>query len=411
MITQISFKNFRLFKDKQTIELKPITLLIGKNNTGKSAVLKLMPLIESCLGGKSKEPIDLISSDVLIADFPKEIIYGKANRGLEFDIYKKPTINSKEKDLKITLFADDDDFKIEKWSFNNEIALHSDDDVFIDSHNNILKASFRGFRLDSLVNIKNGNHQIAPPINQLDEYDLFVDFISGIRQEARTNYPYEGKNYEKSGLKGENLYQFLIENSQTTDRKYFNLISEWIREKFEGWELKIEYDGYRKELPALIFLEKGHLKINFSQTGMGISQILPLIIRAYKPCNQETLIVLEEPESHLHPYAHAQIAQLLFESLNLDKKKNYLIETHSQNFILRMRRLVAEGILSPNDLKIYYVDYNENANMSQLKEIKVDERGGVNWWPEGIFGETVLEARKIYNAQINDLRNNVGKNS
>ncbi len=76
---------------------------------------------------------------------------------------------------------------------------------------------------------------------------------------------------------------------------------------------------------------------------MGISQVLPLIIRAYKPCEKETCIIIEEPESHLHPYAHAQLAQLYFDSLALDRNKKYLFETHSQNFVLRMRRLVAEG--------------------------------------------------------------------
>jgi predicted ATPase len=70
-----------------------------------------------------------------------------------------------------------------------------------------------------------------------------------------------------------------------------------------------------------------------------------------------------------------------------------------------MRRLVAEGKLSPNDLKIYYVDYDEDLNFSRLQEIKVDLGGGVDHWPEGVFGETILETRAIMNANINNLRN------
>ena len=52
MINKISFKNYKLFKEKQTLELKPITILIGKNNSGKSAVLKLPVLITSGLEGE-----------------------------------------------------------------------------------------------------------------------------------------------------------------------------------------------------------------------------------------------------------------------------------------------------------------------------------------------------------------------
>jgi predicted ATPase len=398
MVTKIRFKNFKLFKEWQELEIKPITILIGKNNTGKTAVLKLLPMLESCLSGKFEEPINMSAGDIRIADFPKELIYGKANRGLEFEIYE-----NEQRSLKIKLFAENQYFKIENWSWNDELSLFLEDDFYIDEEERSVSPSFRGFKLTSMTS--ESGDELKVPSDQFTNKDIVTDYISGIREEALSNYPFEGKFYEKSGAKGENLYQFLIEDSQTTDKKSFTKISDWIKEKFEGWELKIEYDGYRRELPALIFLKKGNLEINFSQTGTGISQVLPLIIRAYKPCEKETLIIFEEPEGHLHPYAHAQIAQLLFDSLALDSNKRYLIETHSQNFILRMRRLVAEGKLSPDDLKIYYVDYDEDLNFSRLQEIKVDSGGGVDHWPDGVFGESVLEARAIMNANINDLRN------
>ena len=63
MINKISFKNYKLFKEKQTLELKPITILIGKNNSGKSAVLKLMTLIEGALGGKNDNVFELKNDD------------------------------------------------------------------------------------------------------------------------------------------------------------------------------------------------------------------------------------------------------------------------------------------------------------------------------------------------------------
>ncbi len=408
MISKIAFKNYKLFKQKQELKLRPMTILIGKNNTGKSAILKLMPLLESSLSGKHEEPINLREIDVHVADYPKELIYGKAIRGLEFEIYYKKSAEGENR-LNITLFADDNKFHIEKWELNENLKLFKEENHFLDISENQWKPDFKGFRLELLLNADSDKASGDVPSEQPTEKDLFTDFISGVRDEAKSNYLYEGIQFDKSGLKGENLYHFLIEDSQTTDKKYFNEISDWVKEKFEGWELKIEYDGYRKDLPALIFLEKDHLRVNLSQTGIGISQILPLIIRSYKPCEKETLIIVEEPEGHLHPYAHAQIAQLFSDSLKLDKNKRYLIETHSQNFVLRIRRLIAEGIISSNDIGIYYVDYDEQANASELKEIRIDERGGVEWWPDGVFGESVIEARKIYNAQVNDLRN-VDKN-
>lgn len=57
---------------------------------------------------------------------------------------------------------------------------------------------------------------------------------------------------------------------------------------------------------------------------------------------EPTLIVVEEPETHLHPAAHGDLAERFVDSFIEDSNKRYLIETHSQNFVLRLRRLIAE---------------------------------------------------------------------
>ena len=406
MVNQIKFKNFKLFKNWQTLDIKPITILIGKNNSGKSAVLKLLPMLESSLSGRFDEAININEIGVSIGDFPNELIYGSPiHRGeLEFEVIDG------ERSLKTSLYINDGKFKIKNWQFENKI-LDEEDNYFIDDEENKWFAEFRGLNLNLLIN-KEGDRSGDVPINQFSNKDLITDYIGGFRQKAKSFYPFDEKKNEKSGLEGENLYNYLIEDTQTTQKKYFQLISDWIKEHFEGWELLVDYDGRRRDLPARISLEKHNnlsdklnLKVNLSQTGTGIAQVLPLIIRAYKPCVRETLIIIEEPESHLHPYAHAQLAQLFFNSIELDKNKKYLFETHSQNFVLRIRKLVAEGKLSTDDLAIYYVDYDEDENVSTLAPIKVNKDGSVEKWPEGVFGETVLEARAIMNANINDLKN------
>jgi predicted ATPase len=123
------------------------------------------------------------------------------------------------------------------------------------------------------------------------------------------------------------------------------------------------------------------------------------------PAEKETLIIIEEPESHLHPAAHGNLAERFVDSYKEDSNKRYLIETHSQNFVLRLRRLVAQGKLKPEELAIYYVDFKEEEYLSELKPIKVNLDGSVNWWPDGVFGETIIETRAIMSANVNNLRN------
>lgn len=405
MVSKIRFKNFKLFKNWQELEIKPITILIGKNNSGKSAVLKLMPLLESSLSGRFDEAINIKEFGVSLGDFPNELIYGNpVHRGeLEFEIIEE----EKEKQLDVnrllknTLYIKDGEFKIKNWQFDN-LTLDEEDNYYIDESENKWFSEFRGLGLNLLIDIE-GEKSGDVPFKQFTNKDLTTDYISGFRKKAEPYYPYDEKKYEKSGLEGENLYQFLIDDTQTTLKKYFQLISDWVKTHFEGWELRVDYDGHRKDLPARISLENKKLKVNLSQTGTGIAQSLPLVIRAYKPCEKETLIIVEEPESHLHPYAHAELAQLFFESIQLDKNKKYLFETHSQNFVLRMRRLVAEGKLNSDDLALYYVDYDEDEKMSELIKIEVDSLGKVSFWPEGIFSETLDETIGIRTAQIDRL--------
>lgn len=79
-----------------------------------------------------------------------------------------------------------------------------------------------------------------------------------------------------------------------------------------------------------------------------------------------------------------------------------MIETHSENFILRLRRLIAErkyDFFTEEKIKIYYINYNEQNNESILEEVFVDSNGNVKNWPKKIFSESLDELIAIKNAQ------------
>lgn len=132
---------------------------------------------------------------------------------------------------------------------------------------------------------------------------------------------------------------------------------------------------------------------------MGIVQSLPIVISAYRTYENPSLIILEEPETHLHPAAHGELSQLLAEESN--ESKRFLIETHSQNFIMRLRCLIAEGVLNRDNVALYYVDYNEEKQQSKLVQINIDKNGDVENWPDKIFSDTLEEALKLRRAQNN----------
>jgi predicted ATPase len=402
MIKSISFKNYKIFKEKQLLELKPITILFGKNNSGKSAVAKLPTLIEGALRSKSQAEFSIINDDVELCSEFRDLIYGKANRAVEFEIESiKTTLpESSVYKLLVGVGVAIDNYKqtpqIEYWKFNEEIDLH------YENRQNVYKSSitdqeyfalFEGFYLTHLVKSENPDHSETIPSQY---FKLQTDFIGPIRVRPDRDFRLSTLKVQKTGINGENAYQILIEDALTTEKKLLFDVSKWYEENFEGWKLTINQDRapiYQVEI------ERNDLKQNIVDAGIGMSQVLPIVVRAMQPCYEETLIIIEEPEIHLHPAAHGNLAELFVESISQGNKK-YLIETHSLNFILRLRRLVASKKINREDIALYYIDFSETDNCSSMKQVDIDDYGRVSDWPDGIFNETLSETIGIRTAQL-----------
>ena len=91
MVSIIRFKNFKLFRDWQTLEIKPITILIGKNNTGKTAVLKLPTMIAGCLNRNDWSKLELENQSVRIEYSYEGLFYNRELNAepLVFEVYAK----------------------------------------------------------------------------------------------------------------------------------------------------------------------------------------------------------------------------------------------------------------------------------------------------------------------------------
>lgn len=367
MVSQIRFKNFKIFRQWQTLELRPITILIGKNNSGKSAVAKLPTMIAPPLRGEPLNWINKIGDDFveLGSDF-SDLVYGR-NAGIgQLEL----AISNHNNSSKIELVYNKE-YGILEYKKNNELQ---------EVTNNI-----KGFLIEGKT---------------IPDLYLNIDYIGAIRAKPNSNYTFSNIAPKNIGIEGQNAYSILIEDYKKKDIVIIPKVSNWYKENFENWGIEVIESKMSTEVKYEIAIVNNDLKVNIQQTGQGIHQVLPLIIRSFMPEKEPTLIIIEEPETHLHPAAHGVLAQRFVESYLEDGNKRYLIETHSQNFVLRMRRLVAEGTLKAEDLAIYYVGFDEEKKESSLKKIGVDSLGRVAWWPEHIFNETLTETMAIRNAQL-----------
>lgn len=128
--------------------------------------------------------------------------------------------------------------------------------------------------------------------------------------------------------------------------------------------------------------------VTHRDVGIGISQVLPVLVMAYASRNK--LMAMEQPEIHLHPALQAELADVFVESTLGERKNTFILETHSEHLILRLLRRVREGLLSPNDLSVLYVQPTESG--STVLEVRVDDDGDfIDRWPGGFFEEAFNE--------------------
>ena len=144
------------------------------------------------------------------------------------------------------------------------------------------------------------------------------------------------------------------------------------------------------ELNAFANLVQDHRSetlVSFSDVGVGLSQVIPVLVSAYK--TSWKLLVVEQPELHLHPRLQGDLADVLIQSSGITQSndenrpsKQLIIETHSENLILRVQRRIREGTLRSSDVCILYVDYPTDSG-STIREIRLSDVGQVvDTWPE-----------------------------
>ncbi|MCR5497657.1 MAG: DUF3696 domain-containing protein [Paludibacteraceae bacterium] len=347
MVTRIEFENYRIFKQKQQFDIKPITIVFGKNNSGKTALLKLPSLVENLF--KAFQTGGVVSpknNGVRLFHEYLDLIYGRATN-----------------EVKLSVSFDDGQMET--------IGFHVDINKMV---------------LDS---IKPSNHTMNR-----------VDYIGSIRlTEPDLDVRISNDDIVLSGIDGANMYQVLLKDSISDTPTVLSAVAQWYRDTFDGWYVDVD-----KSIQPVYNIRMCHdngLKIPINDCGTGIIQSLPIVTRACTRCQEPTLIVLEEPETHLNPSAHADLCQLISKSVGEDKNKRYIIETHSQTFILRLQYLLAEGTLDVDDVAIYFVHFDKGIDSSILQKVDVKRDGSIPNWPKGMFTEVLEEAWAI-----NRIRNN-----
>lgn len=374
MITQVRLRNFKIFPSL-IVDLAPMSVFTGINGVGKSTVLQSLLLLKQSYEIKylqSRGQVDLHN------DF----------------------INLETADDLCNSFAADDDRVV-------EIALTVDG------------GKTHRWRIDA----NESTHKVLPckyiGDGSYDHISLFSKdfiFLDADRWGPKSIYhKKESRAYNTVlGIQGE-LAPAYLQNSIQTNEKIS--ISE-LKYLDENLTLGL-YENVNLWLSAIIGaslkttiydIDESSLKLNYStsgskgisysavQIGFGITYTLPIIIAILR-AKKGDLIIIENPESHLHPGAQSRLGNFL--AMAAECGIQMIVETHSEHIVNGIRLRVAQKRLNPVDVKIHFFSQNiSHSNYSlTIQEVGVDEIGELTEWPTNFFDQSEIDLLEILKAR------------
>lgn len=211
--------------------------------------------------------------------------------------------------------------------------------------------------------------------------------IGPFRQPAARVYSYSGTAPGTVGRGGELVPELLHQDMSAVDR-----VNQWFQRFEIRYQLRLKKLGgkTRSDIFELRLRDKargGNVEVAFNDVGFGISQMLPIIVQSV--ASEKKIITIEQPEVHIHPRLQSEIGDLLVETMQKNGHQ-FLVETHSEHLILRLRKLVRENKLTPADLCVLHVARGKQG--AEVQRIHVGEDGTfLDEWPGGFFPERLRE--------------------
>ncbi len=436
ILKQIRLKNFRCFKDTDTVELKPITILVGANSSGKSSLLKFFPLLKQSCDKKFNGIFNWRNTDVDFKDFQNTITDNDTSKNIEvslsfvdqirkdtldldFSVGYNKTENIKELDIiktrprgtKYVLTTNHTKFVgVENCNLTTiddyenadfEIGEKSDTDF-------IPELRLKGRNLRKLWK-ENDKQKTSDALDNM--MDLYKDanselsylaksivYIKPLRLVDKREYVVNDSAFAAEILPDGSNLPYYLDNIQKDDKKFKDL-NDWLKSYF-NFEIRLVKNG----MIEINIIDKNGKEHNLVDLGFGYSQILSVVITIWHSYNsdpdssfsdtrvQNKIIAIEQPEVHLHSKLQSKFAAMICNTVNSCKKDNippinFIIETHSGAILNKIGDMVLKDVVTDEDISLLIFNRNETNGITEIKTTKYNEEGYVEEWPIDFFDE------------------------
>jgi len=264
-------------------------------------------------------------------------------------------------------------------------------------------------------------HQNADFVQELNlrHEKLFnsLCYLGPLRTKTDRLYTWSGVEPENVGYAGENTIAAILaahdRKISMGDKQKYHFLLEIVAKKLiqmgliESFNVKAISET-RQDYMVEVCPKGSPSPVDLPDVGFGISQVLPVLVQCfYAPAG--SIIIMEQPEIHLHPSAQSALADVMIDVINSKengKSRNIqlIIETHSEHFLRRLQRRIAEGKVGEDKVSAYFA--NVTKAPAKLESLKIDEYGNILNWPKDFFGDEMEDISKQALAGIKKRREN-----
>jgi predicted ATPase len=440
MLTELEMQNFKAWRETGRMRLAPLTVIFGANSAGKSSLGHLLlALKQTARLADRKRALHLgdLQSDIDLGTFA-DCLYGHdLNAKLSFTLgWKLPELltirdpigqteyQGQRLRLQSTLRADARglpmlaSFRYELFQESNQTPTLTVEHGLADTNKpflsvepmRLVRAQGRKWEIGApekfyrFSDVTLARYQNADALGLLAlEVETLLSgliYLGPLREPPRRTYHWAGDTVPDVGVRGEYAIAALLaatDAKRELNRGYKQrrqrfdaFIASWLKDLgvIASFEVRPIAEG-RKEYEVIVQTRPGTPPVRLTDVGFGVSQVLPALVQAFYAPPHST-VWMEQPEIHLHPRVQAELADAFISAVQAyenGKPRNVqlIIESHSEHFLLRLQRRVAEGALRPDEVSIYFV--RDGKQGAALEELQLNVFGEIENWPENFFGD------------------------
>lgn len=374
MITNLNINNFKLHK-QTLLDIKGLTILTGMNGMGKSTVIQSLILLRQSFMMNDLDAGLNLKGDLCDAGISGELACQ----------------SSDEHSLKIELkFSQQDDLM---YVFN-----------YPDNIMDTLLPSVKGNIVDK---------------NVLSKYSLFNEYfqyLSAFRFGPQKSYNRDTslvvtkKQISKIMGQCEYAVHFLEQYKNTdipvkelalTDKKDVTpdlrlivQVERWLRMISPNIKINIEQSGEDFKLKYKFNREENTITedITALNTGFGVTYVLPILI-AILSAQKDAVILIENPEAHIHPKGQAILMELMAKAVA--NGIQIILESHSDHIINGSLVAVSNGLITPELLSIYYFNREEHQHVAISHPLEISKNGHIKRPPKGFFDQIDIDLKTL----------------